>query len=95
MACQPNCRYFVSYTGVSLPFKLVDPLPESEIRNRNAYFRAYFDEHDRLIGFDKVVYAEIELAHRYHYDASGALRQAEIADIDGDMTVLNFDGSQP
>jgi hypothetical protein len=83
-------RYFTSYTGVKLPFKLVNPLDAAEVENRNTYFLGYFDEAQRLTGFDKVVYGELELAHRYQYHADGALRQAEITDIDGDVSVLNY-----
>lgn len=83
-------RYFTSYTGVKLPFKLVNPLDAAEVKNRNTYFLGYYDAADRLTGFDKVVYGEIELAHRYQYHADGALRQAEITDIDGDVSVLAY-----
>ncbi len=88
-------RYFTTYTGVKLPFKLVNPLDAREVENRNTYFLGYFDAEDRLSGFDKVVYGEIELAHRYRYHANGALSQAEITDIDGEVSVLNYaaDGS--
>lgn len=87
-----TCRHFVTYTGVTLPFKLVNPLEEGEINNRNTFFRGYYDNDDRLTGFDKIVYGEVELAHRYQYHDSGALKQAEITDIDGEVTVLSFDG---
>ena len=83
-------RIFTSYTGVKLPFKLVNELDAREVENRNTYFRGYFDAAERLTGFDKLVYGEIELAHRYQYHANGALRQAEITDIDGEVSVLNY-----
>ena len=84
-------RCFLTYTGVKLPFKLVTPLGDSEVENRNTYFRGYFDEQERLLGFDKVVYGEIEMAHRYAYYPNGTLKQVEVTDIDGDTTLLNFD----
>lgn len=83
-------RYFTTYSGVKLPFKLVNPLNSGEVENRNTYFLGYFDAEDRLTGFDKLVYGEIELAHRYLYHANGALRQAEITDIDGEVSVLSY-----
>ena len=88
-------RYFTSYTGVKLPFKLVNPLDAREVENRNTCFLGYFDAEERLTGFDKLVYGDIELAHRYLYHPGGALRQAEITDIDGETSVLNYaeDGS--
>ena len=86
-------RHFTTYSGVKLPFKLVSELTDADLRNRNTFFRGYFDSDDRLLGFDKLVYGEIELAHRYEYDAAGTLRHAEITDVDGDVTELSFDAS--
>lgn len=91
MAAPGICRYFLTYTGVKLPFKLVSPLSDSDVENRNTYFRGYFDAEERLTGFDKMVYGEVELAHRYVYYPSGTLQQVAVTDIDGDTTVLEFD----
>lgn len=85
-----DCRYFISYSGVKLPLKLVNPL--SDIDNRNTYFRGYFDDDGRLILCQKVVYGEIELQHRYRYGGNGVLQEAEITDADGEVNVLQFDG---
>jgi hypothetical protein len=89
-------RFFVTYTGVKLPFKLVNELQTSEVENRNTYFRGYFDEQGRLTGFDKLAYSEVELMHRYEYHGNGKLKQAEITDIDGEVTILAYatDGNQ-
>ena len=84
-------RFFVTYTGVKLPFKLVNELQADEVKNRNTYFCGYFDAQERITGFDKFAYGEIELAHRYSYHDNGKLRTAEITDIDGDTTMLVFD----
>jgi len=84
-------RFFVAYTGVKLPFKLVNELQATEVENRNTYFQGYFDAHDRLTGFDKLAYGEIELAHRYTYRSNGKLSAAEITDIEGETTMLLFD----
>jgi hypothetical protein len=84
-------RFFVTYTGVKLPFKLVNELLASEVENRNTFFRGYFDALDRLTGFDKLAYSEIELMHRYEYHSNGKLKLAEITDIDDEVTVLSFD----
>lgn len=88
MSSEPECRYFLSYTGVELPFKLITPLTAGEVANRNTYFKAYFDGTGRLAGFDKVVYGEVELAHRYAYGDDGRLLRTEVIDIDGDSTLL-------
>lgn len=84
-------RYFVTYTGVKLPFKLVNELQAGEVENRNTYFTGYFDTQDRLTGFDKLAYGEIELMHRYCYHDNGRLSSAEITDIDGEVTMVLFD----
>ncbi len=84
-------RFFVTYTGIRLPFKLVNELQTSEVENRNTFFRGYFDAQDRLTGFDKLAYGEIELVHRYTYHDNGKLSAAEITDIDGETTLLIFD----
>ena len=54
-------RYFLSYSGVSLPLRLVSPLAASELQNRNTYFRAVYDEADKLVSCEKLVYGEVEL----------------------------------
>ncbi|MBI3480110.1 MAG: hypothetical protein HY016_07125 [Nitrosomonadales bacterium] len=85
-----TCRLFISYTGVKLPFRLVNQLEDSGVENRNTFFRGYFDEQDRLTGFEKIAYGEVELTHCYEYHNNGKLKHAEITDIDGEVTVLGF-----
>ena len=84
-------RFFVTYTGIKLPFRLVNELQASEVENRNTFFQGYFGEQDRLNGFEKIAYGEVELTHCYEYHDNGRLRQAEVTDIDGEVTVLKFD----
>jgi len=79
---------FVSYTGVNLPLKLVNPIDSTE--NRITFFRAHYDADDRMVLCEKVVYGEIELTHRYEYDAAGQLQRAEIIDEDGEVQVREF-----
>jgi len=86
------CRYFVSYSGVKLPLQLVNELVnESELQNRNTFFRGYFDAEKRLLLCQKLVYGEVELEHKYSYHDNGALRLAEITDVDDELTLLHFD----
>lgn len=84
-------RFFVTYSGVKLPFNLVSELQPHEVENRNTYFLGYYDEQERLTGFDKLAYGEVELQHRYTYRDNGKLSVAEITDIDGEVTMLIFD----
>ncbi|MBF0471648.1 MAG: hypothetical protein HQL48_09775 [Gammaproteobacteria bacterium] len=82
-------RYFASYSGVTLPLNLVNPL--DSIANRNTYFCASYDSAGLMVRCEKVVYGEIELRHQYHYSAEGRLTQAEISDEDGEVELLRFD----
>lgn len=94
VVCNENrgvCRFFVTYSGVKLPFNLVSELQEHEVQNRNTYFCGYFEGNGRLTGFDKLAYGEIELQHRYTYHDNDKLSMAEITDIDGEVTMLAFD----
>ena len=83
-------RYFLSYTGMQLPLKLVTPLGDDEVRNRNTYFSARFDDAERLIGCRKVVYGEIEMEHRYAYHPNGTLQRAEIVNEE-QTRVIEYD----
>jgi len=84
------CRYFVTYTGVKMPFKLVEAIPAEQLTHRNTFIRAYFDADEQLTGFDKMVYGEIELAHRYVYHANGRLSRAAVT-MDEETVILAFD----
>ena len=91
-----ECRFFTSYSGVKLPFNLVNAITADALSNRNTFIRAYFDQAGMLSGFDKVVYGEVELSHRYQYHGNGQLRRAEIVMLEEEPAALNFDetGSQ-
>lgn len=84
-------RYFLSYSGVKLPLNLVSPLAAAELENRNTYFRAVFDNSDRLLSCEKIVYGEVELTHVYEYSVDGVLSRARIAMGDDDATEVLFD----
>jgi hypothetical protein len=86
-----DCRYYVTYSGVKLPLRLVNPLAETDIANRNTYFRAWFDAHGHMVLVQKVVYGEVELQHRYEYHTNGNLRVAVITEADGESRVIRFD----
>ncbi len=86
-----ECRFFVSYSGVRLPFNLVNAIEPAALSNRNTFIRAYFDKAGTLNGFDKVVYGEVELSHRYEYHDNGRLRRAEIVMLDEAPAALSFD----
>lgn len=84
-------RYFVTYSGVRLPLKLVDQLEESQVGNRNTYMRATYDALGRMIVCEKLVYGAVELSHRYAYHGDGpTLARAEVTALDGDPQVVTF-----
>lgn len=85
-----DCRFFVSYSGVKLPFNLVNAIGPEALSNRNTFIRGYFDGAGVLMGFDKVVYGEVELVHRYTYYGGGALKSAEIVMLDEEPVLLHF-----
>lgn len=82
-------KFFLSYTGVKLPLKLVGELDEAETRNRNTYIRAHYDEGERLTRVEKMVYGDVELLHVYSYRPDGSLSRAEVT-IDDETTAMNF-----
>lgn len=83
-------RFFVTYSGVKLPLRMVNPIEPGDLNHRNTYFRARYDDQERLLACEKMVYGDVQLAHYYQYAASGGLTRAEI--IMGDeTTVMNFD----
>jgi hypothetical protein len=84
-------RYFITYSGVTLPLRLVNEIQATELRNRNTYFRGDYDTAERLVTLEKLVYGEVELRHRYRYADDGRLAWAEITDADGEVTELEFD----
>lgn len=84
-----QCRFFLTYSGVTLPLKLVTPL--DNVAHRNTFYRGFFDAQEQLTGCQKVVYGEVETQHIYAYHANGILQAAEITDADGEVMILSFD----
>lgn len=87
---QGEWRYFVTYSGIKLPLKLISPLGEDELGHRNTYFRARFDAEERIVACEKLVYGDVQLSHRYEYHPGGGLKRALI-EMDGEENVLEFD----
>jgi hypothetical protein len=88
-------RYFLSYTGVTLPLKLTGELQAADLRNRNTWFEAGYDAEGRVQSIVKQVYGEVEMSHRYEYDASGVLLRATITSDDDDEAPRVVDCRQP
>lgn len=75
-------RYFVTYSGVKLPLKLVNEISEESLQNRNTYYCGHFDADDKIVRCQKIVYGEVESEHLYSYHDNGALKIAEITEDD-------------
>lgn len=88
-----TCRHYLTYSGVKLPLALSTELQADQLENRITFFRGYYDGQDRLVSVQKMVYGEVEMEHRYHYDEADVLRRAEIIDIDGEVSELAFDAA--
>ena len=88
---KPGCRHFASYTGVSLPLKLITLLDDAGVDRRITYFRGYYDDRSRLVALEKVVYGEIEFEHRYAYHPDGRLKSAELREPDEAPRLMEFD----
>jgi hypothetical protein len=86
-----ECRYFGSYSGVKLPFNLVNAIAPEAIANRNTFIRGYFDRAGKLREFEKIVYGEVELVHRYEYHGNGTLSRVEIVMLDEEAVIRHFD----
>lgn len=83
-------RYFLTYRGVKLPLQLAEELAPDALANRNTWFRADYDDQGRLVAVDKLVYGEVELSHRYAYDAHGRLVSAVVAMGDEEPVQMEF-----
>jgi len=86
-------QFFLSYSGVTLPLNLVSEVSAKGVENRNTYFGACRDDQGRITLIHKVVYGEVEMSHRYEYDADGWVRQAEIINADDEGQRLSFDAA--
>lgn len=75
-------RYFVTYSGVKLPLKLVNEISEESLQNRNTYYCGHFDADDKIVCCQKIVYGEVESEHIYSYHDNGALKLVEITEDD-------------
>lgn len=87
---EQSWRYFVTYSGVKLPLRLVNPLAREDLANRNTFFRALFDAQDRMVACDKMVYGDVQMSHRYEYAPGGTIARAEIT-MGDEVTVMEFD----
>lgn len=77
-----HTRYFLSYSSVKLPLKLVNEITEADLNHRNFYYQGEYDDNGLLLHCQKIVYNEVESEHRYRYDDNGVLVWAQISEED-------------
>lgn len=84
-------RYYTSYSGITLPLKLVGEIAADDMANRNTFFEGHFNDQDQLCLCRKIVSGETDLEHRYYYYDNGIIQRAIITEEDGEQTILMFD----
>lgn len=89
-ASNPSLRYFLTYSGVTLPLRLTEELTPDTLRNRNTYFQAAYDSAGHMLWLEKMVYGEVEMRHDYEWSAAGHLRKAIIRTDDEEPQVREF-----
>lgn len=82
-------RYFVTYSGVKLPLKLVEELTEADLGFRNTYYRSQANDAGLVTKIEKLVRGEIHITHAYSYDDAGKIQKAVIV-MDEEESVINF-----
>jgi len=82
-------RYFVTYSTVKLPLKLVQEIPETELTFRNTYYRSLTDERGLVTKVEKMVRGDVHFTHTYEYDETGAIKRAVVL-MDDDESVIDF-----
>jgi len=60
----------------------VNELADTDLHNRNPFYRGYFNESGLLMVCQKVVYGEVESEHRYFYGDDSQLKSAVITEGD-------------
>ena len=83
-------RYYLTYSGRSLPLQLAEELAPDALRNRNTWFEAHDDAQGRVVAIVKMVYGEVEMRHDYVYDDAGKLQAATIAIGDEEPQRMSF-----
>ncbi|MGB0206003.1 MAG: DUF6156 family protein [Neptuniibacter sp.] len=83
--------FYLSYSGISLPLKLVSPIAPESIKNRNTFFTEKQNSDGQPLEIVKFVYGEVDLLHQYTYDEAGKIATAHITDEDGEVQQLKFD----
>ncbi|MBC8038435.1 MAG: hypothetical protein H7X89_14580 [Rhizobiales bacterium] len=89
-----NCskiRYFGSFSGYNLPFKLGNEFNETEALRKKAYMLACFDEKGVLKWYEKRLDGNMEFRHEFIYNSDGNLKTVKGSNSEGKITVHSYD----
>jgi hypothetical protein len=83
-------RYFLSYSGITLPLRLLEEISAEGLAHRNTWFRASYDATGRMLRCEKMVYGDVEMVHDYRYDAAGTLIEATVRIGEDEPQTIRF-----
>lgn len=69
----------------------MSPFEQDDIANRNACFRAWFDELEAMVLCQRLLCEEVEMQYRYTYHDNGCLKQAVIFEIGDEPKIMRYD----
>ena len=82
--------YFASFSGYSIPLKLVDEITEDEAVSRDSYYVATYEK-GVLLGVEKYFQGSLFFKHEYFYYDDGTLKEKRGINVDGKETINLFD----
>jgi len=89
----PTLQYFRTFTGYSLPLKLVQPIPKEEaLASKDSVYVGYFDEVGRLVKIEKFLKHKLVFTHEYEFHVNGKLKRLVNTPVDGVPKVKEYDG---
>jgi hypothetical protein len=82
--------YFASFSGYSIPLKLVDEITEDEAASRDSYYVATYEK-GVLLGVEKYFQGNLFFKHEYFHRDNGVLKESRVINADGEKTINLFD----
>ena len=82
--------YFASFSGYSLPLKLVDKITKDEAVSRDSYYVGTY-ERGVLLRVEKYFQGSLFFKHEYFYYDNGTLKEKRGVNADGKEIIILFD----
>lgn len=83
--------YFSSFSGYSIPLKLVDKITRDEAIARDSYYVAIYDDEGKLLSVEKYFQGKLFFKHEYSYRDNGVLQESRVVNAEGQETTNFFD----